>query len=224
MIKKLIKFIVSKIFKIYFIRSYSQEGEDMILRRLFEGENLGFYIDVGAHHPKRFSNTFMFYKKGWNGINIDAMPSSMKAFDKARPRDTNLEIPVSNKKELLTYYMFNEPALNGFSKNLTEERSGVNQYKVISEIKIETSTLKAILNEYLPNDQKIDFMSIDVEGLDLQVLKSNDWQKYSPTFVLVEVLNCSLSNIEESKEYSFLSSVGYEIYAKTMNTVFFRKI
>ena len=135
MIKKLIKFIVSKIFKIYFIRSYSQEGEDMILRRLFEGENLGFYIDVGAHHPKRFSNTFMFYKKGWNGINIDAMPSSMKAFDKARPRDTNLEIPVSNKKELLTYYMFNEPALNGVSKNLTEERSGVNQYKVISEIK-----------------------------------------------------------------------------------------
>lgn len=71
-------------------RSYSQEGEDMILRRIFGSQTSGFYIDVGAHHPKRFSNTYFFYKKGWAGINIDAMPGSMKAFQKVRYRDIEI--------------------------------------------------------------------------------------------------------------------------------------
>src|SRR4051794_14772116 len=67
--------------------SYSQEGEDMILRRFFEEHGKGFYVDVGAHHPKRFSNTYSFYKQGWSGINIDAMPGSMARFRRVRPRD-----------------------------------------------------------------------------------------------------------------------------------------
>jgi len=79
--------------------SYSQEGEDLILERFFEGMNTGFYVDVGAFHPKRFSNTYIFYKKGWHGINIDARPGSMKLFNFVRPRDINLEIPISNEKK-----------------------------------------------------------------------------------------------------------------------------
>ena len=89
----------------YATKSYSQEGEDMILKRLFGGQKFGFYVDVGAHHPKRFSNTYYFYKKGWRGINIDAMPGSMIAFDKLRPRDINIERPISDKKQILTYYL-----------------------------------------------------------------------------------------------------------------------
>ena len=64
--------------------SYSQEGEDLVLRKIFKKQDKGFYVDVGAHHPKRFSNTFLLYKKGWNGINIDATPGSMKLFNKFR--------------------------------------------------------------------------------------------------------------------------------------------
>jgi len=98
-LKKLLKIILPKTLKNKFIeinnnyfdgyalKSYSQEGEDMILRRLFEKQLTGFYVDVGAHHPKRFSNTYFFYKQGWHGINIDAMPGSMKLFEKIRPRD-----------------------------------------------------------------------------------------------------------------------------------------
>ncbi|MFT7246563.1 MAG: hypothetical protein ACI82A_003940, partial [Candidatus Azotimanducaceae bacterium] len=71
-------------------RSWSQEGEDQILRRIFEQQSTGFYVDVGAHHPKRFSNTFLFYKLGWQGINIDAMPGSMALFNRERSRDLNL--------------------------------------------------------------------------------------------------------------------------------------
>jgi hypothetical protein len=74
--------------------SWSQEGEDLILQRIFEGQTTGFYIDVGAHHPRRFSNTFSFYRLGWQGLNIDAMPGSMVAFEKDRPPDINLEIGI----------------------------------------------------------------------------------------------------------------------------------
>jgi hypothetical protein len=69
----------------YAIKSYSQEGEDMILQRIFENQPCGFYVDVGAHHPKRFSNTYFFYKKGWRGINIEAMVGSRQLFNKMRP-------------------------------------------------------------------------------------------------------------------------------------------
>jgi len=207
----------------YALRSYSQEGEDMILRRLFEKQKTGFYVDVGAHHPKRFSNTFFFYKKGWSGINIDAMPNSMSLFDKIRPRDINLEVPISEKKQKLKYYMFNEPALNGFSKELAEKRDGKNHYKIISEKEMETSTLEEIFKNHLPYGQEIDFMTVDVEGLDLQVLKSNNWKRFRPKFMLVEILGSSINDIANSKEYKYLSGVGYEVFAKTVSTVIFRR-
>jgi len=208
----------------YALKSYSQEGEDMILRRLFVKQKKGFYVDVGAHHPKRFSNTFFFYKKGWSGINIDAMPNSMCLFNKIRPRDINIEIPISDKKQKLKYYMFNEPALNGFSKELAEKRDGMNGYKIISVKDIDTLTLEEILKKHLPHGQEIDFMSIDVEGLDLQVLKSNNWRRFRPKFVLVEILGSSIKNIANSKEYKYLSGFEYEIFAKAVNTVIFRRM
>ena len=234
MFKKTLKTILSKsaieklakvknnYFDSYALKSYSQEGEDMILRRLFEKQKTGFYVDVGAHHPKRFSNTYFFYKLGWRGINVDAMPGSMTAFNRIRARDINIEKPVSNKKKLLTYYAFNEPALNGFSKELSEERDGKGSYFVKFTKDIETSTLEEILDDNLPKVQSIDFLSIDVEGLDFNVLKSTNLEKYHPKVILVEILNSSLADIQISKIYQFLTDAGYELYAKTVNTVIFK--
>jgi len=234
MLKKILKTILPKnvieklvntknnYFDGYALKSYSQEGEDMILRRLFEKYQKGFYVDVGAHHPMRFSNTYFFYKKGWNGINIDAMPNSMKPFNKIRPRDINIEKPVSDKKQTLTYYAFNEPALNGFSKELSQERAGKdNNYHIIFEEDIETSTLTEILDDNLPKEQEIDFLSIDVEGLDFMVLKSNDFNKYKPKVILIEILGSSLSDIESNEISMFLKEKNYSIYAKAVNTVMF---
>ena len=204
-------------------KSYSQEGEDLILHRLFEHKTSGFYVDVGAHHPMRFSNTLLFYKKGWHGINIDAMPGSMKAFNKTRKRDTNLEIPVSDRRETLTYYMFNEPALNGFSRELAQARDGLDDYRLIAQQDIITATLEEILDQHLPDKQEIDFLSIDVEGLDLQVLKSNNWEKYRPAFVLAEILESSIDTLASSDVHAFLAGVGYAPYAKTVNTVVFKR-
>lgn len=205
----------------YALKSYSQEGEDMILRRLFEKQQTGFYVDVGAHHPMRFSNTYFFYKKGWRGINIDAMPDSMKPFEKIRPRDINIEEPVSDKKQVLTYYAFNEPALNGFSKELSEQRDGQGNYFIKFTKDIETSTLEEILDTNLPKNQEIDFLSIDVEGLDLMVLKSNNFKKYKPKVILIEILGSSLNEIEKNEISNYLKEYDYSIYAKAVNTVIF---
>lgn len=206
----------------YSIKSYSQEGEDIILKRIFGDKKDGFFVDVGAHHPKRFSNTYFFYKLGWHGINIDAMPGSMILFNTLRPRDINIEIPISSKKEILTYYAFNEPALNGFSEGLSQQRNGLRRYKIVSTQKMETSTLSNVLSEHLARGQKIDFMSIDVEGLDLEVIKSNDWDNFRPKIILVEMLNNSLEDFMSDDVCVYLKDKNYNLYAKTVNTAFFR--
>jgi FkbM family methyltransferase len=208
----------------WFNRSWSQEGEDMVLRRIYENKKNGFYVDVGAHHPKRFSNTYLFYRRGWRGINIDAMPGSMDLFQKLRPRDINLELGVGQLEAELNYHVFNEPALNGFSAKLSDERTLENIKYFVKEIrKISVRPLQKILHEHLKG-QKIDFLSVDVEGLDLEVLKSNDWNKYRPKFVLAEILKNNFSDLNQDLVVSFMKEQGYAVYAKQINTVFFEDI
>jgi FkbM family methyltransferase len=208
----------------YALKSYSQEGEDMILCRIFDAGYKGFYVDVGAHHPKRFSNTFFFYKRGWSGLNIDAMPGSMDAFRQTRPRDINIECGVSDEAGMLKYYIFNEPALNGFSKPLADKRHQSPNYKITAVKDIAVRTLSSIMDDHIRDSQTIDFLTIDVEGFDLQVLRSNNWDKYRPQIVLIEVLGQSLSTIDQDPATQFLTGKGYDIYAKCVNSVFFRRV
>jgi len=200
---------------------YSQEGEDILLSRIFGEQAEGFYVDVGAHHPRRFSNTCFFYKRGWRGINIDALPGSMKVFQKLRPHDINLELAVSEREQVLTYYMFNEPALNGFSKTISEKRQ-TDEYKITNTIDVLAFPLYVILDKHLPLGQSIDFLSVDVEGLDLQVLESNDWKKYSPKVILVEILANNLTAIENDPVYNYMVNQGYILFAKLFFTCIFK--
>jgi hypothetical protein len=203
--------------------AYSQEGEDMILRRIFNDKKDGFFVDVGAFHPTRFSNTYYFYKRGWRGINIDAMPNSMDKFNKQRSRDINVEVPISSKKQTLKYFAFNEPALNTFSDLLAKERDGKDGYKILFEKEFETYTLAEVLDKYMPKDLKeIDFFSIDVESLDYDVLISNDWNKYKPKIILIEDLKFDVNNLSKSDIIKFLSERDYTFLAKTVNTLFFK--
>jgi FkbM family methyltransferase len=225
-----IKDFLSNIYGLYFggykTKSYSQEGEDIVLNRIFDiiNPNLkGFYIDVGAHHPIRFSNTYLFYKKGWRGINIDAMPKSMLAFDKKRTRDINIETPISDQEDTLTFYIFNEPALNGFSKDFSTQRDKdpKNDFYIKDTKDINTRTLNSVLDEHMSPIQRIDFLTIDVEGYDLKVLKSLNLIKYRPKFILVEILETDFSNIFDNDITEFLISNNYFFFAKTVNTAFF---
>jgi hypothetical protein len=119
--------------------SYSQEGEDMILRRIFAGKAAGFYVDVGAHHPFRFSNTCLLSELGWRGINIDADPTLIAAFNRHRPRDTNLSMGVSDAPGTLMFHIFNEPALNTFDPAVAEAKARLPGYRILSTRKASTS-------------------------------------------------------------------------------------
>ncbi len=236
MIKKLVKGVFpgkavsglrNELFDGYARKSYSQEGEDMILWRIFDGRNAGFYVDVGAFHPKRLSNTHYFYKKGWRGINLDATPGCMAVFNKQRPRDINIEAAISSEQKELTFFIYNEPNLNTFDRELVlarQKRGGSfnRAYYIVEERKVRTATLAGILKEKLPRAQKIDFLSVDVEGMDLDVLRSNDWQHFRPEYILVEVLWKDFLELPDDDVYKYLDGRGYRLMAKTVNTLIFR--
>lgn len=205
--------------------SYAQEGEDRVLCRLFEQRlsRPGFYVDVGAHHPVRFSNTYLFYKLGWRGLNLDAMPGSMAEFRRLRPRDINLETAIAEREGVLVYHQFVEPALNTFSAELAESYRKLPHVQYSGKVEIACRPLASVLAEQLPAGTTIDFLTIDVEGLDLEVLRSNDWSRFRPGLVLVEVLDLpDLSALAEADSIRYLAEQGYAPIAKTANTVFLR--
>jgi FkbM family methyltransferase len=220
--KILLKLKKTKYTNKYSRLSFSQEGEDMVLAELLHGKKNGTYVDVGAYHPMKFSNTYHFYLKGWKGINIEARPHAMDLFNLYRPNDINLEIAVSDTKQELTYFMFDEPALNGFSSDLSKDRDTNTSFNIVSEIKMTTMPLSEILDMYLPGNN-IDFMSIDVEGMDYKVLISNNWSKYRPTYVLVEdIKSTNLAGSLNSETANFMKQQNYELLCRTQRTMFFK--
>ncbi len=204
------------------VSSYSQQGEDMVLRCLLQSRRYGFFVDVGAHHPQRYSNTYHFYRAGWRGINIDATPGSMRLFTRLRPRDTNLEMAIGDAATPLTYYLFNEPALNGFSKELPESLATSGRFRVVSELTLIPHTLAEVLSKHVPKGQPIDFLTVDAEAFDVEVLKSNDWSVFRPSLVVAEdnaVLH--VGQLEASKLFAFMTKQGYRLCAKTMHSLVF---
>lgn len=208
--------------KDFALSSYSQEGEDLILYRIFGDKRDGFFIDIGAYHPYKYSNTYFYYKRGWRGINIDAMPGSMELFNKHRALDINIEAVVSDKVVDVDYHLFNEPALNNCDKALSKFRHDApNKFKLEKVLQLKTKRLDSILNENVSKEQEIDFISIDVEGHEFQVLKSNDWDKYLPKVILVEFLESTVESVIDDDISKLLATKGYVIFAKSFNTVFY---
>jgi len=201
--------------------TFSLCGEDRILYYLFLRQDSGFYVDIGAYDPIDCSNTYLFYEKGWRGINIDARPGSMNTFNRWRPRDINLEVAIANKEDFLTYYQLTESAstMNSFSQEFLQDLGM--EDRIVSKTQIKTYTLCSILDQYLPPSISIDFLSVDVEGMDLEVLKSNDWVKYRPKVVLVESIHRNLGNLPELDIVKWMNSKKYECLSKTPNGLFF---
>ena len=209
--------------------TYSQEGEDQILRRIFHGRPIGFYVDVGAYHPQELSNTFTFYLKGWRGINMDPVPGGMREFNKVRPRDINLEVAVSEVAGSLTYHQFDPATVNTFSEEVARQRveygDGPNsdfKYRLIGQIKVEALPLATILGRHLPPGQRIDLLNIDVEGHEMAVLASNDWTKYRPLVVAIEDSSLlGLDELPDSAVAKFLTERGYAPFCRTPLTLIF---
>jgi FkbM family methyltransferase len=212
------------------VNFYGQCGEDILLRLFCETSMSykGFYIDIGAYHPVKFSNTNYFYKNGWNGINIDANPNSIEEFNKERKRDINIESGISDQYGELEYYYFGKTStMNTFDKNLAEEFTKKYDLKIEEIKKVKVQPINAILDEYISKGQHIDFITIDVEGFEMKILQSLDFSKYSPEYFLLEDLNFASKGfklMQKSALYRFLKEKGYMAVGTTSLTILFKKL
>jgi FkbM family methyltransferase len=208
----------------YFYRteSYSQEGEDLLINKLLP-QNNGFYVDVGAHHPYRYSNTYLLYKREWRGINIEPNRRAITLFKTARPEDINLAVAIGKENEKSTFYLFKDTALNTFNKENADAVIKSHQSKLINKENFILNPLSEILNKYAKN-KKIDFLNIDVEGLEMEVLESNDWKLFKPSVIAVEVLSeYSMKQLESEKVIRYIETKNYNFRARTINTLIFNR-
>jgi FkbM family methyltransferase len=203
--------------------TFSQEGEDLILMRLFEGRANGFFVDVGAYHPFRFSNTFLLYRAGWRGINIDATPGSMLAFEQIRPDDINIECFVGDPTFEKVFTRYNEPALNSGSQAVVSSRAlPPSVYWPVGNLVVRPRSLSSIIKEHKPADTPIALLNLDVEGSESEVLESNDWSRHRPEIILIEQLSTDIEASMSHPTTRFLNEQGYRLIAKAFNSSFFR--
>lgn len=191
--------------------SYSGDGEDILLQRIFKDTHKGVYVDVGAFHPHYLSNTYLLYKAGWRGVNIDPNKNSIKLFNKYRPADLNLLTGISEDEKELTYYNFTHSGVNTFDREHANKKENANGNRLVDTQKLQCVPLRKILSEHLDNTE-IDLLDVDVEGMDLEVLKSNDWKVYRPKVILVEDREFR-EKMTGSKIYTYLVDKGYAFYA-----------
>ena len=200
-----------------FKKSYSQCGEDLLIQYIFTLRGIAkpSYLDIGANDPFFISNTALFYEKGSRGINIEANPQLAAKFAIARPQDINLNIGISDKEEELDFYIMQDDTLSTFSK--TESDFMISKGKQLKKIKqIPLTTIATVLDKYFKNKFP-DFMSIDVEGMDFQILKSIDFTTSAPKVICVEAAEYSPvgAGMRRHEMIDFLVSKGYYEYANT---------
>lgn len=203
-------------------RSYAQSGEDIIADVELGKKKKGRYIDVGAFHPKVFSNTYLFYKRGWSGVVIEPRPGAREDFAKVRPRDMFVGLGVAEKKDVLEYWEFDEGAANTFSVEQAEKNTKEAGRKLLRKISVAVMPLRDILANCGMERAVIDLMSVDVEGMDEEVLRSNDWEKWRPKLIICEDLDFDFEKTRSSGVVKYLLGLNYALVAKTPYSLIFK--
>ena len=171
--------------------SYSYGGVDLLVDYIFKNKKKGLYVDVGAQHPVSNNNTYLLYKRGWRGINIDLDIENIKLHNLVRQNDLNLCEAISSKsKEIDLFFYHDKSPINTVEKIVADsQKAKVKQIK-----KIKTTTLNKILDA---NDIKhINYLNIDVEGHEIHVLKGLDLIKYKPDVISIEYLDLTMKKLE----------------------------
>jgi len=195
-------------------KSYSQCGEDKLITNFFFKRKIfnGIYLDIGAYNPIKYNNTFLLFKSGWSGINIDLNQTSIDLFNILRPKDKNICAAISDKKERVKVFIENIfSPLNTISKDQSIKLKNINNKKKFYNIK--TKTISSIVKN------QFDFLNIDVEGMDFRVLKSINLRKYKPSLICIEILD--KKNVLHVKNY--LKRLDYLYIKKLGPSYFFKK-
>lgn len=167
---------------------------------------IGFYVDVGCFHPVNINTTYALYRQGWRGINIDVDSIKVEAFDLRRPRDINIACAVSDKTGEMRYW---RKGLWSGLNSLEESTLEMHEKSDWREIQVKVDTLTNLIDQTSYKDSPIDFLSVDVEGHELAVLRSLDFSRYKPKAVCVETWSSALCDVIQSDVYRFMEAQGY---------------
>jgi FkbM family methyltransferase len=155
-----------------------------MLSRLFPSTT-GCYVDVGAYEPTEFSNTRHFYDLGWSGVNIEPIPWRFERIRAARPRDVNLNVGIGSVNGLLPFYEMDPPTLSTFNAEEAERCVAFPGHRIVAKREIPVRTLRDVLAEHAAG-RRIDFLSVDTEGFEEEVIRGNDWDRFRPVALLIE--------------------------------------
>ena len=191
---------------------YAEFAEDVMVNRILKKIKKGFYVDIGAYHPYKGSLTYNLYNRNWNGMNLDISKSSIDLFNIARPTDLNINCAVSELNGE-TYYYENSP--------INQQNSLIPQYDNQKKIKIQSYKLSEILK--IQNINSVDYINIDTEGNELEVLMGIDFSKINPTLFTIEDNSFDLNNEIKKKKIIFLKEKNYELINIIGVTMFFVK-
>lgn len=204
------------------IASYSSFGEDRLILKYLAGRPGGFYVDVGAHQPVDYSNTYALYLAGWRGIAIDPDPEAIAAFRQVRPRDSTQQLAIGTLPGRVTLHLFNDRSMNTVDPvSFARFRSNPRK-RHLGDIEVERRTLASVLAQSVPAGTEVGFMNIDCEGADLDVLRSNDWARFHPFLLAVEDLDLDLERVTESPIFRFLRPLGYRLVSHLHYTSIYR--
>ena len=191
---------------------YAEFAEDVMVNRILKKIKKGFYIDIGAYHPYKGSLTYNLYNRKWNGINLDISKSSIDLFNIARPSDININCAVSEFNGE-TFYYENSP--------INQQNSLIPQDENQKKIKIQSYKLSEILK--MQNINSVDYINIDTEGNELEVLMGIDFSKINPILFTIEDNSFDLNDEIKKKKIIFLKEKNYELINIIGVTMFFVK-
>lgn len=213
--------VAKKVFPSLFMTKncFSQCGEELVITSLLRQigkQGPGFFVDIGAFDPLVGSNTYYFYRLGWRGINIDARPGSMGRFKECRPLDINLETGIGSQTGWLKYYMLeSEPSMNTFSME-TLHACRMDD-KITSTAEVSVVRFEEIQRKHVPANTHIDFVSIDTEGHELEVLTGFDFDMHRPSIFAIELNGVtSLHDVSQNNVHLFLEDKGYVAVGKNV--------
>ncbi len=209
------------------MKSHAQSYEDVIIDRILGNKKDGSYLDIGAFDPHEISNTRRFYERGWRGCNVEPDPIRYQRFLQERPGDINLNVGISGAEGRLVFYDIIPGGLSTFSETRLKEVEQMGA-KLHKKIEVPVTTMREVFSKWLKG-KSVDFCTIDTEGMDLEVLKSNDWTKYRPRVLCVEAGLFPGTTADAAAEEtlgSFLRSVGYKpvhttrLYGNDLNAIY----
>lgn len=201
---------------------WSQYGEDCVLASWLSDRRNGFYVDVGAYHPTKGSNTHLLRRRGWRGINIDLDEAKILAFRLLRPGDLSIVAAVSDRA--VVRHVYTDKWYSTRATLSAEIADGADAGEFSRTREVTTTTLTAILDASTFRDRPIDLLNVDVEGEDVNVLRGLDFSRYRPALILVERLSTDIDEILASDLHRLLAGLGYRFANWVGYTLFYRRI